>query len=120
MHHKNTLDRLSATQLQPSPVKGKTRIHLFTLVQHSGFGVAGKPQFRHAVEEARLSTQAEVNRVRKAGGLILDDYAQASDRAELENYPPSVMGLVPRASGSFARATINGLRIYLPRHSKET
>lgn len=95
-------------------MKAKALVRLFTLVQHSGFGLAGNPQFQHAVEEACLTTRREVDRVRKAGGVLLASYVEACNRAEQENYPPWFKGLVPRVAGRFARARVGGLRVYLP------
>jgi len=98
-------------------MKSRPQVRLFTLVQHSGFGFAGNPQFQHAVEEACLSSTREVERVRRAGGVILGDYFEASQRAELENYPPWVKGFIPHAAGTFAKVKIGGLRVYLPHPS---
>jgi len=86
----------------------------WTLVQHSGCGYGSDVRFARAVQMELITTTAEFNRVQKAGGLLFDEYDAASHREELENYPPEVKGLVPRCRGRFARAKINGLKIYVP------
>ena len=95
-------------------MKTKSQIHLYTLVQHSGFGFAGKPQFQEAVEEACLTSRREVERVRRAGGLLFHTYLRACNRVEAENYPSWIKGLIPHVAGEFAKAKVGGLRIYQP------
>lgn len=87
---------------------------MYTLVQHSGYGFAGDPSFRRAVEEEPV-TEVEAEKVRKAGGLLFADYAVASKYAHDINYPPEVGGLVPFVKGSFhPKAKFGGLRMYVP------
>ncbi len=86
----------------------------WTVVQHSGYGYKGDPQFSRAVETRMLSNTAEVSRVEQAGGVIFEDYNSAEDFAEKANFPPEVTGIIPRVKGSFSKQEIDGLRIYIP------
>ena len=88
---------------------------MYTLVQHSGFVVAGKMDFKYAVELRSLGgTSAET--ILEAGGLIFETYTEAS-RAEFnENYPPDVHGLIPRVLGSFSEIKAQGQKIYIPKN----
>jgi len=85
----------------------------YTIVQHSAYGYGAEPQFQHGLETRQVNTKAEHAKVRKAGGVIME-YIEAEDFVESESYPPSNSGLVPAARGSFARAKVDGLRIYVP------
>lgn len=88
---------------------------MYTLVQHSGFGVAGKPAFAQAVEEAYVKSPKAVGKIREAGGLVFLSYGEASKYAHEINYPPEVGGLTPAARGTFhSRIKVGGLRLYLP------
>lgn len=86
----------------------------YTLVQHSGFGYAGKPGFEHGVESRTLTTQGEVTKVRKAGGLIFDSGFEADEMEEKINYGESTSMLYPNAKGTFSTEKIDGLAIYIP------
>ena len=86
----------------------------WTLVQHSGFLVAGKFGFQRAVEPQHVSTQSEADRVLKAGGLLFDTYNGASNREQVENFPPKVKGLYPRVRGAFSRLKVDSRPIYVP------
>lgn len=87
----------------------------YTLVQHSGYGVAGDPHFRHAVEEHLVSTAAEREKVQKVGGLLFPDYAAAAEAMMRVNYPPGFDGhLVPHVNGTFSDLRLDGLAIYVP------
>lgn len=85
----------------------------WTLVQHSGFGYGHKPAFKLAVE-TRMISGKDIERVKKAGGLILD-YNDAEDRADAENYPDSNEGLIPTAQGTFSKMKVDYLAIYVPK-----
>ncbi len=85
----------------------------YTLVQHSGFGYAGKPGFCQAVE-TRTLTKGDATRVRKAGGVIVPTYSEAESLAEHVNYPPEVVGMHPRCRGNFSKKKVDQLRIYVP------
>lgn len=85
----------------------------YTLVQHSGFGYGNDVRFRRAVE-LRSCGIHDARRVHKVGGLLLATYRQASDLEYKLNYPPGFDGMIPRCSGSFAKAKVDGLRIYVP------
>ena len=88
--------------------------NLYTIVQHSGFGYANDPQFEQAVEERNISTKRQFNSVKKQGGIMIGTYRAAYDLCEKINYPPKVKGIIPRAQGTFAKAKIDGLAIYIP------
>lgn len=90
----------------------------WTLVQHSGFGYAQKPAFRRAVE-TRMISGKDIERVKKAGGLVLD-YNDAEDRAELENYPDSNFGLIPTVEGTFSKVKVDYLAVYVPKAAAPT
>lgn len=88
---------------------------MYTLVQHSGFGFAGKPDFAKAVEEAHVGDLKAVDKIRAAGGLLFLSYGEASRYAHDINYPPEALGLVPRAQGAFhPRLKVGGLPLYIP------
>lgn len=88
---------------------------MYTLVQHSGYGFAGKPDFARAVEEAYVDDLKAQDKIRKAGGLLFLSYGEASKYAHELNYPPEVPGLVPRVQGTFhPRLKVGGLLVYLP------
>jgi len=88
---------------------------VYTLVQHSGYGVAGKPGFARAVEEAAVEGDKLEERIRAAGGILFDAYGEASEYATEFNYPPEAAGLVPRAQGTFhSKVKVGGLRLYIP------
>ena len=86
----------------------------WTLVQHSAFGYAHKAAFKRAVETRMISGAKEIERVKKAGGLVLD-YNDAEDRAETENYPEGYPGLIPVVQGTFSRSKVDYLAIYIPK-----
>ena len=86
---------------------------MYTLVQHSGFVVSGKLDFKRAVELRHVGF-GEMKRVQDVGGLLFETYSGASRREFDENYPPDVHGLIPRVSGSFSISKVQGQRIYIP------
>jgi hypothetical protein len=90
----------------------RSPINKWTLVRHSGWTVAKKPGFEHAVETQMLTTQTEVARVVRVGGMVFDDYTKATEAEYSENYPPGIKGLIPKTHGTFARAKIQGGQIY--------
>jgi len=86
---------------------------MYTVVQHSAMGYKGDTQFARGVESQSV-TEREAVRVREAGGVVFPTYSAAEDFAESEMYPPGYMGLIPMASGAFARLKVDGLRVYVP------
>ena len=88
----------------------------YTLVRHSGFGYDSNPQFEQAVESRFLDTYTQFTKVKKYGGIIIEGYPSAENKAYDINYPKSdaQQGIVPAARGTFARAKIDGLHIYIP------
>ena len=87
---------------------------MYTLVQHSGFVVSGKIDFKYAVELRCMGSKEEVKKVQEAGGLLFGTYSGASQREFKENYPPDVHGMIPRVSGSFSQSKVQGQKIYIP------
>lgn len=86
----------------------------WAVVQHSGYGYKGNPQFKAAVETRKLQTVGEVRLVERCGGAVFDSYLEAEEFAEKANYPADVKGIVPHAKGTFSKLCIDGLRIYIP------
>lgn len=91
-----------------------TAVDLWTLVQHSGYGYAGKDGFRHAVEVRAVRLKGEKELVEKAGGLLFGSHREANDFEENANYPEGAQGIYPQAKGTFSSKEIDGLRIYVP------
>lgn len=91
----------------------KKAVQKWTLVQHSGFGYSKKPAFQMAVEIREIEGRS-VERVTKAGGVVFDSYDDAIVSEDMENYPPGVVGLAPRARGTFSNREVDGLAIYKP------
>jgi hypothetical protein len=89
----------------------------WTLVQHSG--APFNPGFRHAVEEAAVTTKGMEKKILAAGGLLFETYTHASTRGEAENYPPGVTGLYPQAKGGFAPILLDGRKLYIPPPEKD-
>jgi hypothetical protein len=94
--------------------KRKTNQGKWTLVQHSGYAHAGKPEFACAVEEALVDRDSDLAKISQAGGLIFNSYLEASDREYEENYPPEVDGIIPKVKGTFGALQIDGRKIYIP------
>jgi len=92
---------------------------MYTLVQHSGFVVAGKIDFKRAVE-LRSCSEAESKQVQHAGGLLFETYSEASDAEFSENYPADVHGLLPRIAGRFSNKNVQGQAIYIPSLHKDS
>ena len=88
----------------------------FTAVQHSGFGYGGKREFERGLEVRTVGTQAEQDKVVKAGGVLFDTRAAANEFCDRAMWPGSQPGLdlVPRARGRFSDTQVDGLRIYIP------
>ena len=97
----------------------QTRRRAWTVVQHSGYGYGGDPQFERGLEVRELGVHGEpfareLGRVKTAGGLVFDSMADATGFEHRAPYPDGYEGLIPRAAGSFSDRTIDGLRIYVP------
>jgi len=87
----------------------------WTIVQHSAYGYKGNPQFKQGLETRKVNTNAEVNRVGAAGGVIFPSYREAEDTAMNWMYPPGHSGgIIPDAKGTFSDKEIDGLKIYIP------
>lgn len=85
----------------------------WTVVQHSAWAANRDPQFKHALESASISAEV-AEKVTEAGGLVFDDYTEAEDYAEREQYPPQVTGLIGHAPGTFASMQVGGRALYVP------
>jgi hypothetical protein len=90
----------------------KLKIAQYTLVQHSGF--RHDPGFATGVEEAVVTTEAEMATVRKAGGTLYATYREASEAEFKENYPAGYKGLYPKVKGSFSTQLLDGRKLYIP------
>lgn len=88
----------------------------YTLVQHSGYGYGGHPQFQRGLESRRLHSKAQRDKVVKVGGVAYPGYMEAEDAAERFMFPEGYDGIVPLAGGRFSAARIDRLRIYVPAH----
>lgn len=86
----------------------------WTVVQHSGFGYSGKPNFENATETRGIQTKVELNMIKKHGGLVFETYMAAENFSSAANYPEGTEGIIPQAKGTFSERTIDGLRIYIP------
>lgn len=88
----------------------------YTVVQHSAFARTEDPTFKQGLETRIVDTKKQQATVRVAGGMLFASYMEAEDYAEAQMYLPQARyyGLAPEASGTFARAKIDGLRIYIP------
>jgi len=91
---------------------------LYTIVQHSGYGYADKPGFREGLEERCVTTNNQMKKIIKAGGILFKDYKRASEYCMKEQYPPEA-GMYPRAPGNFSLKKVDGLRIYTPLDKSE-
>ena len=89
----------------------------YTVVQHSGYGYGNNTQFMYGLESRSLTTDNQLNKVIKAGGMVFNTYSEAEDYADFASYPKDYNGLTPRANqfGSFSRMKIDKLRIFVPK-----
>lgn len=84
------------------------------IVQHSGYGYGNKSEFQKAVEHRTVSAR-EAQQVKKVGGVLFDDWAEADSFCDRANYPDSsYAGLIPNARGTFSEHKVDGLAIYIP------
>lgn len=85
----------------------------YTLVQHSGYGYGQKPGFEKGLEVRSLTSQKEINLVKKVGGMLFDTYAEASEAEMRMQYPPGHLpnNFYPGFLGSFSDKEIDGLKI---------
>ena len=75
---------------------------LWTLVQHSGFGYAGRKEMQDFVEPRLIMSQKGLDKINKANGYITDDFKEI-EKAEI------TFGF--EVKGAFSRSKIDGLRI---------
>jgi hypothetical protein len=86
----------------------------YTLVQHSAFVAKHDLCFARAVELRSIDGSRTVERVRRAGGIVIQSYADAADLEYRVNYPPSVSGMIPACQGRFAKEKVEWQRVYRP------
>lgn len=87
---------------------------LYTLVRHSAWVVMRHPSFEFAVEERRVRTEKQRDKVVRAGGLLVFGYTVASELMDKVNFPSTVEGIIPHVEGRFAKEKIDGAQIYVP------
>lgn len=88
--------------------------HGWTVVQHSGFGYAGNPQFEAGLESRQIESERQRQKIEKIGGLIFSDYGKAEDFCMDAMYPDTSGGITPNARGTFSKEKVDGLAIYIP------
>ena len=78
-------------------------IQHYTLVEHTGLP--------GGVEERAVAPR-QLQRILRAGGLVLNGYAEAHERAFKENYPdPKYEGIYPKPKGHFPGLEIEGEKL---------
>ena len=77
---------------------------LWTIVQHSRCGYGGDKTFKNFLEERIIMNQKELDKVKKSGGLILDNHESVD----------AWITAFSRARGKFSRSKIDGLKIFVP------
>lgn len=85
----------------------------YAIVRHSAFGYNGDPTFRQGLEQRAITTQDQLLRVVRLGGVAFPSYGKAEDYCMWEQYR-NTSGMVPRAPGSFSWAKLDGLQLYIP------
>ena len=83
---------------------------LWTLVQHSGFGYAGRKEMQDFVEPRLIMSQKELDKVNKAKGFVTTNLEELEE-AEIK------FGF--DVKGDFARSKIDGLKILIKKESYE-
>ena len=84
----------------------------YTAVQHSAFAFKQDKCFEHGLQPVSISSLVEIEKVKKAGGVIFEDYSSCDNYCYTEMYA-NAKGLTPQVKGTFARSTIDGMRIYV-------
>jgi hypothetical protein len=83
----------------------------YTLVQHSAWVARQDPRFERQVEEAGITTEAELGRVQNLGGLVFDSYMEADDAVDEVN----LLGASDPGRVAFNDGMqIRGLALYIP------
>jgi len=81
----------------------------YTVVQHSGYGYGNKAEWAGGLEPRRVHG-ADIEVVQRLGGKLFDSWREADNYAAIESGPD----IYPKAPGTFASLTIDGLAIYVP------
>ena len=85
----------------------------YTGVRHDAH-YRGDNRFSRCVVHGAITTDKELERVQKAGGVIFDDYSEADDWFYKVNYIGGGLGLIAKANGSFSKSKLDGQHIYVP------
>ena len=91
----------------------------YAVVQHSGFGYAGNPQFYKGLEMRSVTTDTQKKKVLDAGGVVLPTYSACDKYCFKEMYGEHE-GLIPNARGGFSKKEVDGLCIYIPPKKKNS
>jgi hypothetical protein len=88
----------------------------YVLVQHSGWGYGSNPQFMGGLEWRMVDRPKELAKLEAMGALLFPDYQGAHQAAFDLMYPENYGGMIPVATraGTFARAAVDGLRVFIP------
>ena len=94
----------------------------YVLVQHSGWGYGNNPQFIGGLELRTVDKPKLLAQLEEMGALVFSDYSSANQAAFDLMYPANYGGMVPVAdrAGAFARAAVDGLRVFIPTKQKVT
>lgn len=86
-----------------------TGMHYFTITAHSGLG-------HTALEAQSVVSASQQNAIRKAGGVLVDTYAKASDLEVIGVVYPSEFAIAPcGVRGDFHPTTeVDGLAVWVP------
>jgi len=98
----------------------KMKFGKYVLVQHSGWGYGNNPQFIGGLELRTVDKPKLLAQLEEMGALVFPDYASAHQAAFDLMYPDSYGGMIPVAdrAGTFARAAVDGLRVFIPTKQK--
>lgn len=87
----------------------------WTIVQHSGYGWGGKEQFIGGLETDHITTEKQLEKVLKAGGVVFDSYGEADDYSFFAMYKDNPT-LIPWADrfGEFVPRKNGSLALFIP------
>lgn len=88
----------------------------YVLVQHSGWGYGNNPQFIGGLELRTVNKPKLLAQLEEMGALLFPTFEAANQAAFDLMYPADYAGMVPVAdrAGAFARAAVDGLRVFIP------
>lgn len=94
---------------------GKLRQQRWTLVQHSAYVAKQDVTFQHQVEQAGITTEADLGRVLNLGGLVFDSYMAAEEAVDEVNNPVGPDGQPADPTLTFHDSyKQSGLPLYIP------